>query len=210
MEKFGEAKARKFGHPLHFVDESGTILAQADYKLDAKEAEVSAGALWRDVVVVPLQNLKGGTVLAIGLMNSGEQWLLADRGPRDWGDRRLLIPLPVDPPATAPAFNGFLQAVNAKHIVGWLWNKETPDTPVRVEILADGRPITNVIATEFRPDLLAGGIGDGKHGFRIDTPSQLRDGKAHKIQARIVNASSELRNSPRILICNSNAKANGQ
>jgi hypothetical protein len=190
--------------PLHILDSTGKILAQADFNLGRKHGEVGKGVLWRDTVTIPYLKLVGGVAIGVGLLDSGGAWLLADSGPRDWGNRRLLVPLPPNLPTKESPFRGFLEAANSKIIVGWAWNKDQPEAPVDIEILADELVIAKVSAQEFRQDLQTGGIGTGNHGFRVKTPLELQDGKLHIIRARLAGESIELKKSPRELICKRN------
>jgi hypothetical protein len=78
---------------VHFVDEAGNILAQSDFAQDVEEARVIPGAVWVDRVSVPAEKLKGARHVAIALYIPGRGVEPIDRGPRDWGGRRLLLPL---------------------------------------------------------------------------------------------------------------------
>jgi hypothetical protein len=79
---------------VHMVDPSGKILAGADYPQDTAHTTVPEGTIWRDVVKIPASKLNGATTIAIGLYQVATGNVPIDRGPRDWGNRRLLIPLP--------------------------------------------------------------------------------------------------------------------
>ena len=193
-----ESKERLHCHvAIHAVDEGGKILAQADY--EQAGGDVQPGMIWRDAVTLPREQLRGATAIAIGLMEAGDKWLAADRGPRDWEDRRLLVPLAEKiPPAIPPSpFEGFIEAVNTKQIVGWAWNKEQPATAVEVEILDGDRVIAKAAADVAREDLRKNKIGDGGHGFAIPTPAQLLEGASHSVHVRVAGTSVELTNSPR-------------
>jgi hypothetical protein len=82
-------------------------------------------------------------------------------------------------------------------IVGWAWDSFHPNTPVQVDISADGTLLDKVTADVFRPDLLQGGIGDGKHGFRLQVPARLKDGRPHSIRVRISGTNFDLKLTPR-------------
>lgn len=78
---------------VHVVSEDGAILSGLDYPQDPATPWIAEGALWRDIVELPADNLAGGSAVAIGLYRLPEGLLRVARGPRDWDDHRLLIPL---------------------------------------------------------------------------------------------------------------------
>lgn len=55
-------------------------------------------------------------------------------------------------------------------LTGWAQAAAHPDAPVCLDVVVDGRTVARTYAEQFRPDLLAAGIGDGRHAFRIDLP----------------------------------------
>src|SRR5208283_391994 len=55
-------------------------------------------------------------------------------------------------------------------VEGWAWDKKTPDLALLVSILRDGIPIGTIVAEDYREDLAAAGIGNGKHAFRFSLP----------------------------------------
>jgi hypothetical protein len=61
---------------------------------------------------------------------------------------------------------GHFDGVVEGHAVGWCAT-EGDAAPVTVEVLANGAVVANGLASQFRRDLLAAGIGRGVHGFRI-------------------------------------------
>ena len=183
---------------IHAVDEAGKIVGQADYKQSKTADKVAKNAVWRDTVVIPYEKLAGAVNIGIGLMGDGQEWLLADRGPRDWDERRLLFPLPKDLPEKPGRYVGFLEAANPKSIVGWAWNPDQPGKRVEIEISADGNTIGKVTADKMRDDL-KGKMGDGGYGFAFETPVSLNDGKPHEIRATIAGGGVELKKSPRTL-----------
>jgi hypothetical protein len=65
------------------------------------------------------------------------------------------------------AVRGSVDALSDLHVAGWLQAPSEPERRIAFEaVLADtGEVVSRGIADRFRPDLLAGGIGDGRHGF---------------------------------------------
>jgi peptidoglycan/LPS O-acetylase OafA/YrhL len=99
-----QTQSLKYSIPVHLVNDAGTIVGQADYgQGGGAQDEVKAGTIWRDLVSIPPAKLAGATAIAIGLLDPvSTNWLLADRGLRDWGDRRLLLPLSNTPATASP------------------------------------------------------------------------------------------------------------
>jgi hypothetical protein len=100
---------------VHFVDDSGKILAQSDFPQDVSRASVMPGAEWVDHVFVPAEKLAGALKVAIALYTPGGDVSIVDRGPRDWNQHRLLLPLDkaLAASAAAPAGRGLLPIVAA-------------------------------------------------------------------------------------------------
>ena len=187
--------------PVHVVDADGKILAQADYRQRPEHGEVGEGAIWVDVVTVPYQSLQGATALGISIVEAGDRALVVDRGPRDFGGNRLLVPLAADVPMKPVAFQGSLDVADCDRLVGWAANKDQAKEVIEVEFYEGERLIAQVAADAPRPDLVSGGFGDGKHGFTLATPAQLKDGRPHTISARIAGTRFELSNSPVTITC---------
>jgi hypothetical protein len=57
---------------------------------------------------------------------------------------------------------------------GWAQDISHPELPVLLEILLAGSLIGTVLACDFRPDLLAAGIGQGRCSFVFTSPVRLR------------------------------------
>jgi hypothetical protein len=188
--------------PVHVIDAKSNIIVQRDFKQSPDDRAVKRGDTWHDKVLISYDKITPECQkLAIGLMSSTKQWLLPESGERDWGNRRVVFPLPSGLPSKSSTFQGFLERVSPQVIHGWVCNTETPDTAIEVAILDGDRPLTNIVASVERPDLAKGGYGNGNHGFRLQTPTILKDGSAHTVRVRIAGTPLELRNSPQILVC---------
>jgi hypothetical protein len=48
-----------------------------------------------------------------------------------------------------------------------------PDQRVRLQAMADGVVVCDMVADAYRPDLVAAGIGDGCHSFDVSVPGGL-------------------------------------
>jgi hypothetical protein len=68
----------------------------------------------------------------------------------------------------ARSFAGNIDGLFDGHLVGWCREEGDP-RPVSLDLLVDGVPVHTVRADGFRNDLRDAGIGDGHHGFDIDT-----------------------------------------
>ncbi len=93
---------------------------------------------------------------------------------------------------------GHFDGANCTTISGWAWDGSQPNTPVVVEIYNGNTLIQgNILANNFRQDLLDAYIGNGVHGFSIPLPAALKDGGSHWISVRIAGCSTNLNNSPK-------------
>ncbi len=81
-----------------------------------------------------------------------------------------------------PGFTGQLGIVTRTRIEGFAWEPSQPNTPVSLLILDNGQVIAPVLANLSRSDLLANGIGDGRHGFDLRIPGGLSPLETHVIQ----------------------------
>jgi len=80
---------------VHLIDQSGRIVAQADHEQAPRAGEAAfvakAGENWRDVIQLSRSQLKGVTRIALGIWEPPATFLTADRGDRDWDNRRLIL-----------------------------------------------------------------------------------------------------------------------
>lgn len=76
--------------------------------------------------------------------------------------------------APLPAqLEGRLDAVSGGRVYGWAWDRARPSEPVEVEIRLDGHVLARVTADLPRPDLEAGGLGNGRHAFEAELPADM-------------------------------------
>jgi hypothetical protein len=64
-------------------------------------------------------------------------------------------------------FLGRIEGIQNGELYGWCYEENRLE-PVRLELWADDRLLESVTADRYRADLIAGGIGNGCHGFSID------------------------------------------
>ena len=188
--------------PVHALDANGKIVGQADYHQDAQRREIAGGTIWRDEIAIPRESLVGATNVGVGLLGDGQKWLLPDHGSRDQESLLLLFPVPPELSKSleqAP-FDGFLEAVNNTEIVGWGWKKSEPAKALDIEVYDGDTRLLSGKADVAREDLAKAGIGDGRHGFRLPMPTELKDGKPHRIAVRVRESGFELHKSPQTFL----------
>jgi alginate O-acetyltransferase complex protein AlgJ len=54
------------------------------------------------------------------------------------------------------------------YIYGWVWDAYNPSERIRVIARSEEREITGAVADDYRSDLQAAGIGDGRYGFMLE------------------------------------------
>jgi len=94
-----------------------------------------------------------------------------------------------------------VEDVGCTEIFGWVWDKHAPKAAVNVDLWDGEECLMSFAAQDFRQDLADAGYGNGRHGFRVRTPSALTDGRPHEVHLRIADTKTELKNSPRVLVC---------
>jgi len=94
-------------------------------------------------------------------------------------------------------FEGYLDKIIDGTLHGWAWNDARPNEPVAVDLYDHGTRtlLQSVVAGLFRPDLLAAGKGDGRHGFRLYLPD-LTSQRTLEVSARISGTKRVLIPSP--------------
>ncbi len=69
-------------------------------------------------------------------------------------------------PEDAPVV-GYCDGIKGEDIYGWAWRPDLPDQPVEIEVYLDGRLAQSTLASSYRPDLRAAGIGHGRYGWKL-------------------------------------------
>lgn len=96
---------------------------------------------------------------------------------------------------------GFLDIADCRTISGWAWDRAHPQRRLTIEILDGETPVTTVTADRYRADLQAAGFGDGAYGFRMPTPSALKDGQLHVLWARVAGTKFAMEGGPKRVTC---------
>jgi hypothetical protein len=72
----------------------------------------------------------------------------------------------IRPEPTGP-LRGCIDEASPTAIRGWANCPAAPDTPISLDIFADGVYQTTILANAYRPDLREAGLGSGCHGFAL-------------------------------------------
>jgi hypothetical protein len=99
-------------------------------------------------------------------------------------------------PSAADACEGWVDAVDADAVSGWVCDRRAPERVVEVEIRDGDRPIAVLPAGLYRPDLAEAGMGDGRHAFRFPIAHRLADGREHTLSVRVAGTDVALRGGP--------------
>ena len=123
------------------------------------------------------------------------------------GDGRAYVPPvpmlatePVLAPVTPAGPIGNLDRLSHQEISGWAWDPAHPGLSVDIEILDGDEVVLRVTADQFRPDLIdagmAGGTGDGRHGFAIHGLDAIFPLSRHRVRVRRASDGRDLPKSP--------------
>lgn len=82
---------------------------------------------------------------------------------------------------------------------GWAIDRDEPDTPVELELLADGIVLGSVTAKILRNDIASKGLSQGYSGFRFPLPARLLGGLSVAFSARAKAASGRTDEISRVL-----------
>ncbi len=77
-----------------------------------------------------------------------------------------------------------LRADGALRVAGWAHDPAQPDAPVCLAIVVDGAIVAVTVAAEYRADIAAAGVGDGRHGFDLGVEAPLAPGVPHVVEVR--------------------------
>jgi hypothetical protein len=80
---------------------------------------------------------------------------------------------------------GYLGRVQPDEARGWAYDRERPDSHIRVDIYCGMDYLGSATAGIFREDLVKAGIGSGKHGFSFRFPAPLVHSQLPSVVARV-------------------------
>jgi glycosyltransferase involved in cell wall biosynthesis len=85
--------------------------------------------------------------------------------------------------AAPPAQNvvGNLDHISDTIISGWVMIRDAPSHRCKIFLMEEGQILKRTVASHFREDLKAAGIGDGCYGYQVEMPRGLLDGNIHHI-----------------------------
>jgi MoaA/NifB/PqqE/SkfB family radical SAM enzyme len=87
-------------------------------------------------------------------------------------------------------FEGWIDAVSPDSISGWVWSPAFAEIRVPLWIYRNGSKVAEVVARNFRGDLLAAGKGDGRHAFHLRLDPPLSAGES--ATARLAETACEI------------------
>ena len=88
---------------------------------------------------------------------------------------------------------GFVDRIRAGEVRGWALDPNQPSHRIRVVARHDGRIVAETVADLARSDLAREGRGDGRHGFVLRLPRDLRDGQPRRIRIEAVEGATSHR-----------------
>jgi hypothetical protein len=69
-------------------------------------------------------------------------------------------------------------------VAGWAHDAAQADAPVCLDIVVDGTIVAVTVAAEYRADVAAAGVGDGRHGFDLGVEVPLALGVPHVVEVQ--------------------------
>ena len=102
-----------------------------------------------------------------------------------------------------PEFNyiGMLEQANCGEISGWALDKHQPNSTLRIDLYEGHEYVATIEAHRFRQDLRDAGYGNGRHGFRLQTPPQLKDGRPHTLSISAPGMKGKIAVTQPMIIC---------
>ena len=81
-------------------------------------------------------------------------------------------------------------------VSGWAWETEQPHGAVSLVVSADGVLVARVVARQWRADLEAAGIGNGRHSFTLNLGASLSVADGHVVTVQRESDGQHLEGSP--------------
>lgn len=100
------------------------------------------------------------------------------------------------PTASSVEIIGHFDYIQDGYAYGWAFAPSQPARRLAVEILADGEVVGHGNAEQFREDLAAAGLGDGRCMFSLKLSHELFDGHVHSLTARDAQTGQPLAGGP--------------
>jgi MoaA/NifB/PqqE/SkfB family radical SAM enzyme len=96
-----------------------------------------------------------------------------------------------------PLIQGYVDAISASNIAGWIRDAQDPDLRVNFEIAIGDMVIASGCADGFTPSLKATAIDDGKHGFNVTLAQPLTAQEREHLIVRDANTKIDLERAPK-------------
>jgi hypothetical protein len=97
---------------------------------------------------------------------------------------RIAVRAGLRAPTPALPFRGNFEYIGADFVEGWAQNPLNPDVPVCLDIFVAGIVVMQILANRYRSDLVAAGIGLGRHSFRAVLPEPLTVSELQTVEVR--------------------------
>ena len=91
-------------------------------------------------------------------------------------------------------FEGWLDGVRPEGAGGWVWSPAFPEIRLPLSVYRGGSLVAQVVAREFRRDLLTAGKGDGRHAFHVPFDPPLAAGES--VAIRLADTGCEIDGRP--------------
>ena len=101
----------------------------------------------------------------------------------------------------ATIYEGGHDKADCDSVTGWVWDKNHPESSLKLDINDGGSRLATVTADQLRGDLRDVGLGTGKYGFSYSLPATVRDGRTHSVGVRISGTDIDLANTPKSISC---------
>ena len=99
-------------------------------------------------------------------------------------------------------YEGYLDQADCNVLAGWAWDRYLPNTPITVDIYANGvLQASGISASSYRADLAAAGKGNGYHAFVWTVPQNLKTGQTFSIVVNHGGTGAALGATPKWITC---------
>jgi glycosyltransferase involved in cell wall biosynthesis len=95
-------------------------------------------------------------------------------------------------------FQGFLDDASRNYIRGWAWLPDSPNVSAELDVFVNNQLVANIIACQFRGDLLNAKIGNGCYGFELYFSPSLSH-MSHCIDVRLSGQTLSITGCPVVL-----------
>jgi SAM-dependent methyltransferase len=81
--------------------------------------------------------------------------------------------------ASARDIDGRVEQINGSTVTGWAYDPTQPEQHLTLDVYIDNKLVRKTVADRPRADLAEAAIGDGTHGFEVELPLRVQDGRQH-------------------------------